>query len=257
GHTEAAPEVEEGWIAGPSGGIFLRQAGTEGEPVLLLHGLGGSSDHWEHLLADLSHQRRVAAIDLRGHGRSDAGTRCAAADLATDIEASLDGLGWPRCRIIGHDLGAVAALEFLRRRPRRVEELLLIDPPAARPADDGLDSLKAAVAGDPHRELALQYQLLLAGTPSEIRSSILETLERTPASVLAEGFATLVSYDAKPGFEAGRGRTVCLLSPVAVMAGAWTECGDVPTLNLQSEGHWPMLESYQELKAILLALLNA
>lgn len=251
-----ATEIEEGWVAGPAGGLFVRQSGSDGEPVLLLHGLGGSSEHWDLLLADLSHQRRVAAIDLRGHGGSDAGTSTTAQDLATDIEAILDGLGWPRCRIIGHDLGAVAALEFVRRRPRRVEELLLIDPPAVRSGnEDGLASLRVAVALDPHRELALQYQLLLAGTPSETRSSILETLERTPASVLAEAFSTLMSYDPQAGFEAGRGRSVCLLSPVA--AETWSEGWDVPVLNLQSEGHWPMLESHEELRAILLALLNA
>jgi hypothetical protein len=105
--------------------------------------------------------------------------------------------------------------------------------------------------------LALQYQLLLAGTPSETRCSILETLERTPASVLAAAFATLVCYDPEAGLEAGRDRTVCLLSAAAATSGAWSEYRDVPSIHLQSEGHWPMLEAFEEFERVVKALLNA
>jgi pimeloyl-ACP methyl ester carboxylesterase len=43
----------------------------EGEPVLLIHGLGGSSRDWDRQIAALRLTYQVIAVDLRGHGKSD------------------------------------------------------------------------------------------------------------------------------------------------------------------------------------------
>ena len=49
--------------------LFARQMGS-GEPVLILHGLLGSSDNWTTVARDLAEFYTVYALDLRNHGRS-------------------------------------------------------------------------------------------------------------------------------------------------------------------------------------------
>ena len=49
--------------------LFARQMGT-GEPVLILHGLLGSSDNWTTIARDLADHYTVFSLDLRNHGRA-------------------------------------------------------------------------------------------------------------------------------------------------------------------------------------------
>lgn len=50
--------------------IRYQMAGSQGDPLLLIHGFGASSDHWRKTLADLSATNRVYALDLLGFGQS-------------------------------------------------------------------------------------------------------------------------------------------------------------------------------------------
>ena len=209
-------DAVEGWIQGPAGDLFLREIGCRGEKVLFLHGLGGSCDHWFELQQILGASCHTASYDLRGHGRSDkANDSTYTADrFASDLEAVLDALGWSKCRLIAHDLGGVSALEFAIRRAKRVTELVWIDPPAG--FDEVLptqqEKLAEAVRVDPHREVFLQFQPLLTGTPSEVRRRILSDLENTAPDALAESLATMISYSMGPGFERLENRGRCLLT---------------------------------------------
>ncbi len=59
------PRIDIGGIA-----LNVRQWGT-GDPLVLVHGLGMSSDLWLHQVRPFSEHYHVIAIDLRGFGRSD------------------------------------------------------------------------------------------------------------------------------------------------------------------------------------------
>lgn len=63
--------LESRVVNGPAGKLHLDVRGAGGLPVVLIPSLAGSTRQWEPQLAHLQSKRRVIAIDLRGHGKSD------------------------------------------------------------------------------------------------------------------------------------------------------------------------------------------
>ena len=104
------------------------QAGPEGAPPLvLLHGLGDTSRSWSLLLPELARTHRVYALDLRGHGGTQAPECCyTLTDLANDVVAFMDHEHIGRAAVAGHSLGSFVAQYLAATQPGRVERLVLI-----------------------------------------------------------------------------------------------------------------------------------
>jgi pimeloyl-ACP methyl ester carboxylesterase len=89
---------------------------------------------------------RVAALDLRGRGRSDVsppGTYGWAAHAA-DVEAAASALGAERFSVVGWSMGAFVAMQVAARAPERLERVVLLDA-CGRPPDDVLPLIRLAV----------------------------------------------------------------------------------------------------------------
>jgi 2-succinyl-6-hydroxy-2,4-cyclohexadiene-1-carboxylate synthase len=111
-------------------GLALRvEVRGEGTPVLLLHGFSGSVEAWgDRVLAGLSATHRVIAVDLPGHGRSDAPedpSRYALDALVEDLAYLLGELSATRAHWIGYSMGGRVALGAAVLAPERVERLVL------------------------------------------------------------------------------------------------------------------------------------
>lgn len=117
--------------------IYYEEHG-QGKPILLQHGLGGSTQHWRSTigpLQDLGY--RVIAFDQRGHGRSSDGTKsCTIRQLAADIHGLIDHLGLQRATLMGHSIGGRAMLLFAIEHPDRVEALILNCAMGSAPGGD-------------------------------------------------------------------------------------------------------------------------
>ncbi|NBE55952.1 alpha/beta fold hydrolase [Streptomyces sp. YC537] len=128
-----APETVE------VGGIrlaFTTVGPPTGEPVVLLHALGESATDWDTVAADLAtHERRVYALDLRGHGRSDRPKEYSLELMRTDVLGFLDARGLTAVDLIGHSLGGIVAHLLAQHSPHRVRRLILEDVPAPRPRE--------------------------------------------------------------------------------------------------------------------------
>lgn len=98
-------------------------------PLLLLHGLASSAHIWDLVAPNLAQDRRVVALDQRGHGLSDKpDDGYDFASIVADDLAAVDALGLgERFVVAGHSWGANVALELAAFRPERVAALLLID----------------------------------------------------------------------------------------------------------------------------------
>jgi pimeloyl-ACP methyl ester carboxylesterase len=109
-----------GWVNG-GGGVRLAVEETgnpEGRPVLFLHGLSQSRRSWDRQLeSDLGHDRRLVAVDLRGHGQSDK-PRDAYGDpalWAADVHAVIEALELERPILCGWSYGGVVIADYLER----------------------------------------------------------------------------------------------------------------------------------------------
>lgn len=99
----------------------------EGPAVLLIHGVGASSAHWEDCFAALARRHTVIAPDLLGHGHS-AKPRAdySVAAYANGLRDLLGVLGIERVTLVGHSFGGGVAMQFAYQFPERVDRLVLI-----------------------------------------------------------------------------------------------------------------------------------
>lgn len=133
-----------------------------GPPIVLLHGFTGSSESWLHLAERLSRWFRVMAIDLPGHGRTDAPEDVAryrfdrvVDDLIEILErANVGPTNW-----LGYSMGGRLALYLAARYPQMTRSLIL---ESASPGIAGLDERAARRVQDE----ALAEQILKYGIPA-------------------------------------------------------------------------------------------
>lgn len=93
--------------------------GGPGPDLLLLHGAGGSTHNWRHLIPLLTETHRTIALDLPGQGFSRLGARdrCDLDPVAADIATLCQRENWHPAAIIGHSAGAVVALRLSELMP--------------------------------------------------------------------------------------------------------------------------------------------
>lgn len=113
--------------ASPFGALSYRvySEGAVGEPVLLLHAVGGSSALWQHVVPAIAAARCVVVPDLLGHGESgDPNRQLTISDHADILAALLSELSIARCAVGGCSMGALIALELAAQYPKRVSALM-------------------------------------------------------------------------------------------------------------------------------------
>jgi pimeloyl-ACP methyl ester carboxylesterase len=100
-----------------------------GDPIVFLHGIGGTSLLWASYAEEMiGHD--VWSIDIVG----DAGRSVQRSpyvdpdDLGAELESALAALGLQRVMLVGHSLGGWLGLNLLIRRPNRVAAAILLDP---------------------------------------------------------------------------------------------------------------------------------
>ena len=98
-----------------------------GEPLIILHGLFGSSKNWQSLARVFSHRFRVLTLDLRNHGRSFHHDEMNYAVMASDVYRLLAHLGIDSCSVIGHSMGGKIAILLALEHPQLVSQLIVAD----------------------------------------------------------------------------------------------------------------------------------
>ena len=143
----------------------------EGEPLVLVHGLGGAASNWLALAPLLLPGRRLLVPELPGHGGSE--PLPAAPNLnayADSLAALVEREGFPSAAVVGHSLGGAIGLRLAIRRPEAVSRLVLA---GAAGISSGTRSARYAltITGilKPGRRIA-PYRRLVA------RSPVLKTL---------------------------------------------------------------------------------
>lgn len=129
----------------------------EPEAMLLVHGIGGSTDEWYAWLPLISGRFAVWRVDLRGWGRSTVPSNDYAWSMdnyAADLRDFMDRVGLRKIHLVGTKLGGRIALHFARAYPERLHSMTLVCTPmtiqnlvpgdsrAKRPSsDEGADAV--------------------------------------------------------------------------------------------------------------------
>lgn len=102
------------------------EAHGQGEPLLLIMGLGASTLSWSEQIPTFSREFRVIAFDNRGAGRSDKpAVRYTIALFADDTAGLMDALDIDSAHVYGQSMGGFIAQELALRRPQRVRTMVL------------------------------------------------------------------------------------------------------------------------------------
>lgn len=98
-----------------------------GPPLVVLHGLFGSSANWRGIARQLAATHTVHNVDLRNHGASPWADSMSYPEMAADVLQLIDRLGLEQPAVMGHSMGGKTAMALALRWPHRVGRLLVID----------------------------------------------------------------------------------------------------------------------------------
>lgn len=108
----------------------VAEAGS-GEPLMLVHGFTGAKEDFADFLDGFADRGwHVVAPDLRGHGASEAPVDEDAytlEEMAADVLALADALGWGTFDLLGHSMGGMVAQVLALQAPERLRSLVLMD----------------------------------------------------------------------------------------------------------------------------------
>lgn len=153
-------------------------------PVVLLPGTGLTASDWDVVASDLSRDRTVHAVDLRGHGGSDWPGTYSIEAMADDVAALLpqltSGSEVDLVDLVGHSLGGLVACRVAAGAPELVRALVLEDVGLPRPR-------RPAMPSRPRADLPFDWGLVEQVRPQvdAPASDWPEVLRRVTVPVLA------------------------------------------------------------------------
>lgn len=162
--------------------LFHRELG-EGQPLVLLHGIFGSSDNWLTQARMLSAHFRTYAVDMRNHGHSPHDDVFDYPAMVADILEFIETHNIVDPVLIGHSMGGKAAMNFAVAHPQKLQKLVVVDiaPKAYSMAHyvilEGLQAVP--IAEITSREEADAALARFVDEP-DVRQFLLKNLQRKP-----------------------------------------------------------------------------
>ena len=160
--------------------LHYAEAG-DGEPLLILHGLFGSSRNWQSHARRFGQHFRTLAVDLRNHGDSFHADEMNYPGMAADVVHLIESLGLESCRVLGHSMGGKVAMTLAARRPELISRLIVADiAPVAyfHDYDDLIEPLRAlplaTLESRAQADLALRENI----PEDPLRAFLLQNLQR-------------------------------------------------------------------------------
>lgn len=239
----------------------------EGPAVLLVHGLGGTSNFYQVQANVLAESHRVIRVDSAGAGRSQVRDGISVTSHADDLAAVLDALNVESAVVVGHSMGTLVVRELLNRHPHKVAALALLGA-VAEPAEAGRQAQR-------DRAAVLRERGTAAVAPGVVANALSDTTRRDKPEVAAfvrelvmrqdpEGYARnceALAAATDPGPIPGD-RPLLLVTgaddktgPPAVSESLAGPHPDATVEILPGVGHWTALEAARETTDLLLKLL--
>ena len=140
--------------------LAYMETGRGAPPLVFVHEVAGDHTHFAPQVAHFGQRHRVVAVDLRGHGASDAPEQdYTIAGFADDLAWLCQALALYKPVIVGHGLGGLIALDLAARYPDQLGAVVILDLfPTSVGYDTLVDTMLAAF--DPADDLACKARIL-------------------------------------------------------------------------------------------------
>lgn len=257
--------------------LYRATWGAAETPVLLcLHGLGGGTHFFGALGLHLSRQCRTVAVDLPGSGlspRLDAGLSAFSFDAVADLLVRLactEDVRAPAVCLLGHSMGAILALEMIRRSPELAVGLIVVGGlPEALP--QARSRLRDRIAAIRERGIATVGPEVVAANFStrsqtgrpELTACFAKLFARQAADAYTDTASALAAWTARELPPLGRVSCLAMTGeedryapPDAIRAFARTLPAGTRVEIMRDCGHLPFLERPAAFAAIVSAFLR-
>lgn len=200
-----------------------------GEPLVLIHGLGGSTRWWSRNKRALAQRHEVHLIDMAGFGRSNG--RFVLHEAAQQLAEWSERCGLGPMSVIGHSLGGYIAAHLAARHPQLVSHLVLVGAALSSP---DLPRAGAKVQGPP--------------VPLSMMPLVLGDVARAGVGVMARVAYELVRCDVRETLAQIRARTLLVWGerdgavPIEVGRAAVKQIPGARMAVICNAGHAPMWE---------------
>jgi 3-oxoadipate enol-lactonase len=173
--------------------LFVEDFGGNGQVLILVHGLGGSTNTWYPQSQVLKRDFRVVAYDLTGSGRSPVKTGIPIESHVSDLLDVIRQTGGQHVHLAGHSMGTIICQHLSAAHPDMVHSLALVGPfpEPAPPARDALKARAAKARKEGLREIA--NAIVDAGTSSDTKINQPAAAAFVRESIMAqsaEGYAS-------------------------------------------------------------------
>ena len=98
-----------------------------GNPVIILHGLFGSSRNWQSVAKTLSENFQIITPDLRNHGQSFHAESMTYTEMAEDVLTLINELSLGKVSIVGHSMGGKVAMINALLHSHMINKLAVLD----------------------------------------------------------------------------------------------------------------------------------
>jgi len=256
--------------------------GSQGSPVILIHGLGAYIEGWLPSFGVLAQKHRVYALDLLGHGRTDKVPNVShkIAHLAQFVKDFMLTLGIEHAHVVGHSLGGAIGTRLALVQPAVVDKLVLVSSAGlGKEAPMPLRLLTVPILGEilsrPSRSGSASFARMIVHDPATITEEFIERdyqlslLPGMQKSVLRVVRANVNLFGQSESMYGPNVKGLAsIMNPVLVVWGRQDPVVPVAHADIAAEGlpnvrvhvfdncgHYPILEHTQSFNELLLEFL--
>ncbi len=246
-------------IDGSAGKLFVDDGGTGGLPVVFLNSFAGDTSHWSGQLAHLRKTRHAIAIDLRGHGKSDAPANgdYAVEAVAGDVDAVANSLGLTRFVLVGHSMGGSTAIAYAAAHPDKVAGLVLASAAGKVPADQS-EKIMAAMTADFDKVYGDYWNKLLVGAKPEVLQKLNDGKSTMKPEAALAIIKAIFEFDPVAALNKYPGPKLAIITPQNnTPADLHKLVENLPHKEITNTSHWLHMDKPEEFNMILDEFLNS
>lgn len=153
----------------------------KGKPLVILHGLFGSSDNWQSIGKQLGERFHVFIPDQRNHGDSFHSDTFTYDAMAGDLKEFLEKHGIERPALIGHSMGGKTVMKFCVNHPDLFDKAIVVDiGPKAYPVthEDLLQAMQSLDLSKIETRQEAEDELSRSVSSKGVRLFLLKNLKR-------------------------------------------------------------------------------